>query len=622
MPGPGPYVDRTRIGRITLTGPVIDEGIDARWAAAQDAFPTVLHPEVPPAVGEHFLPSTDRFGTAAFSAGSDLTRNPYFSENFVTADSIKVYVGDVRGAGGVTAVEWYGTIVKGPHHGKAPPPWTVGANGFFQVPAEPVRLSGGSILEDFWFVDLDDFYFRGGDVLHYVWFAEDALGGMSSLPVGLTNIPTSVEEAQEATRGMYEVSFLPTIDWDPGYLARIASDDHGDLEPTPTELANSSQANCILYVQFVNTRRRSGDVNRTSFMHTLDALGYRGFYDVYDHTGLGNTNNQLGGRATIQQAEGYNLIMYDTGNSSSTVVVPDGSDFDSEKIDQLGWFQDWLAQASTSEAGVATLWMIGSNFVQTRSTNALYSVEMGIVLNSNDQALNANPDVLGVDNFTFDQGAGSAPVAFTGDEYSLNGGCPVIRNYDGYGTTGSAAATHVYRDPVTGTTGDAGIVMNSSADNNWNTIAQSHPWFDIRDLSGGGAPIPLTPQKILMGKILTGVLPVTCQQTPDPSTDVPDTDELDMLPNVTALYQNIPNPFNPMTRIEFDLARDGQVSLKVYDVAGRLVRTLVNRPMERKHHEVVWDGLDNAGVAASSGIYFYRLETTDFTDTRKMVVLR
>jgi hypothetical protein len=44
--------------------------------------------------------------------------------------------------------------------------------------------------------------------------------------------------------------------------------------------------------------------------------------------------------------------------------------------------------------------------------------------------------------------------------------------------------------------------------------------------------------------------------------------------------------------------------------------------MERKRHEVVWDGLDNSGVSVPSGIYFYRLETADFTDTRKMVVLR
>ena len=70
------------------------------------------------------------------------------------------------------------------------------------------------------------------------------------------------------------------------------------------------------------------------------------------------------------------------------------------------------------------------------------------------------------------------------------------------------------------------------------------------------------------------------------------------------------------------MASDTHVQLRIYDVAGRLVRTLLNEPMERNRHAVVWDGLDNAGVPLSSGIYFYRLETGDFTASRKMVVLR
>ena len=127
----------------------------------------------------------------------------------------------------------------------------------------------------------------------------------------------------------------------------------------------------------------------------------------------------------------------------------------------------------------------------------------------------------------------------------------------------------------------------------------------------------------MMGAILGAVLPVDCQQVQDPTTDVEGrNDQLDALPKVTALYQNVPNPFNPVTTIHFDLARDMQVQLRIYNVSGRLVRTLANGPMERKRHQLVWDGLDDAGVPVSSGIYFYRLEAGNFRDTRKMVVLR
>jgi hypothetical protein len=514
-------------------------------------------------------------------------------------------------------------IVDGPHQGKSPAPYVIDPSGFFVISADTVRNASGAVVDGYWFIDIDDTYLRGGDVIHYFWGAADAAGGFASEPVGLSAPPTSIAEAQQATQGMYEMSALPTIDWDPGYVARIAADAHGDLEPTEAELANSFQANCILYVNRVNSRRRSGDVNRTSFMYTLDSMGYNGHYDVYDHQGMGNTNNHLGGRATIQQAQGYNLIVYDAGNvGPAGTIMPDGIDLDSENVDQVGWFRNWLVQAGSIENYFATLWILGSNFLEEKPTSPLYTVDMGLVLNATDQGLSANPDVEGRSSFTFDRGAGSSTQDFVGDEFTLQGGCPTVRNYDALGTTSPAVATHDYRDPVGGSIGDAAIVMNSDPANNWNTIAQSHPWFDIRDLSGAGAPVPLTPQKILMGKILTGVLPVTCQQTPDPSTDVPDTDELDMLPKVMALYQNVPNPFNPTTAIRFDLARDAHVDLHIYDVAGRLVRTLVNQPMERKRHEVVWDGLDNSGVSVPSGIYFYRLETADFTDTRKMVVLR
>jgi len=89
------------------------------------------------------------------------------------------------------------------------------------------------------------------------------------------------------------------------------------------------------------------------------------------------------------------------------------------------------------------------------------------------------------------------------------------------------------------------------------------------------------------------------------------------------LEANYPNPFNPVTTIEYSIKERAHVSLKVYNVTGQLVRTLVNRV--QTPGEIVpvrWDANNDRGQAVSSGVYFYRLVTKGFAQTKKMVVLR
>jgi hypothetical protein len=97
---------------------------------------------------------------------------------------------------------------------------------------------------------------------------------------------------------------------------------------------------------------------------------------------------------------------------------------------------------------------------------------------------------------------------------------------------------------------------------------------------------------------------------------------VDALPLVHSLSQNRPNPFQPPTRIAFAIAATGPVQLKVYNVLGQPVRTLVDRPLPAGHHEVAWDGRDERGRMMASGVYFYRLETRDYSQTRKMVFMK
>jgi hypothetical protein len=106
-----------------------------------------------------------------------------------------------------------------------------------------------------------------------------------------------------------------------------------------------------------------------------------------------------------------------------------------------------------------------------------------------------------------------------------------------------------------------------------------------------------------------------------PLTIVPGTTAA-VLPTALALDQNHPNPFNPQTSIRYALPQAGPVRLQVFDLQGRLVRTLVRGEQAAGVHTVVWKGRDDAGSEVASGIYFYRLSTDAGDDVRKMTLLK
>ncbi|MBN1633784.1 MAG: T9SS type A sorting domain-containing protein [Ignavibacteria bacterium] len=89
------------------------------------------------------------------------------------------------------------------------------------------------------------------------------------------------------------------------------------------------------------------------------------------------------------------------------------------------------------------------------------------------------------------------------------------------------------------------------------------------------------------------------------------------LPKEYNLFQNYPNPFNPVTNIKFDLPKEGLVTLKVYDVLGREVKNIVNEFKQAGSYIVSFDGSE-----LSSGIYFYRLESGNFVQVRRMVLIK
>jgi hypothetical protein len=100
-------------------------------------------------------------------------------------------------------------------------------------------------------------------------------------------------------------------------------------------------------------------------------------------------------------------------------------------------------------------------------------------------------------------------------------------------------------------------------------------------------------------------------------------DERVVIPTDYVLEQNYPNPFNPTTSIRFELPIDKAISVTVYDVSGRVVKTLVNNQVYSQGvHEVQWDGTTDGGVSAASGTYLYTLKFGNFAQTKTMVLLK
>ncbi len=93
-------------------------------------------------------------------------------------------------------------------------------------------------------------------------------------------------------------------------------------------------------------------------------------------------------------------------------------------------------------------------------------------------------------------------------------------------------------------------------------------------------------------------------------------------PTVFALGQNFPNPFNPTTTIGYTLPEDGIVTVKVYDILGRHVTTLIDGQRAAGNYSVMWNATDLDGRAVSAGVYFYTIKSGSFSDTKRMRLLK
>ena len=136
-------------------------------------------------------------------------------------------------------------------------------------------------------------------------------------------------------------------------------------------------------------------------------------------------------------------------------------------------------------------------------------------------------------------------------------------------------------------------------------------WFVYRFFTPGSYPYHCENNPFMTGTIVVAT-----------GSDVRDETGTRGRPSDFALSQNYPNPFNPTTRIEFTLAKSDLVSLEVYDLLGRKVRTLVSEYLSPGYKSVTWDGKNDEGGQVASGVYLYRMRAGELSQTKKMLLLK
>ena len=98
--------------------------------------------------------------------------------------------------------------------------------------------------------------------------------------------------------------------------------------------------------------------------------------------------------------------------------------------------------------------------------------------------------------------------------------------------------------------------------------------------------------------------------------------EEELLPEVFALHNNYPNPFNPITNIRYDIPEVSDVRIDIYNINGQKVRTLVSREHQPGRYKIQWNATNEFGSHVASGRYIYKIHAKDFTSVKKLLLMK
>lgn len=417
--------------------------------------------------------------------------------------------------------------------------------------------------------DLNDEYFEAGDVIEHFYWAEAVDGTTETRPAyALSSDPD--------LRGYYIVRCLPTAGVDMLYC--------NDGRDTSTWWEEGFRYN-----------------------------GYTSFDEYQTQAPTSGLQNGLAGRASIEDIDGYDVIVWDSGDIPSGTITNQNDPTDKVYDDVL--LRDWLSNSDHN----TFLWIMGSEVAAdlTNST-AFLNGEMGVNVESTTLFYDDYTGVLVPKVF-----ATHALLEYLGDDpyFWVDGGCPSIENFSAITTLGALAETsHEWEVTVSNLV--AGVLNFDPDGNGTNVSAGGYTnrvlynpfsYYQVWD-AGYGVPAGEDYHLLMVGHVLNNIFNFAPNGAPD---DVDDTAVA-----ATRMLGNFPNPFNPTTTIKFNLANTEHVNLAVYDISGRLVKQLVNGQMDAGEKNIVWNGKDQSGQRVASGVYFYKMSAGDYSATDKMVMLK
>ncbi|MBN1163546.1 MAG: T9SS type A sorting domain-containing protein [Candidatus Krumholzibacteriota bacterium] len=366
--------------------------------------------------------------------------------------------------------------------------------------------------------------------------------------------------------------------------------------------------------QFVADGSAEEEYFRSAFGFFEEFPGDSDYYwyhlDVYNVLGSSaNAGNSLASRAkSVSQLRGdtspiYRTIIWSSG-SLETGTIGDGALFGPEKSRDYELLTQFL-QANTNDP---CLYLVGDNIAAEAMTLGPYAISfmnnyIGYYLLNGDH-VNHGEAVSPVVNSI------NPPHIFCQcSQLRAYGGGPTVKKFDVLQPVGSSVKEMEYAS-----SGDAAVLsqttdMGGGVDAT--VILSGFSFASMDETEGWSLPVParvIHLQDILIE--LGYAVNVTSAESE--------------IPLVNRLENVYPNPFNPVTTIRYSIKERAHVSLRIYDVTGRLVKTLVNEEQSPQPggYTASWNGTNNAGRGVSSGVYFCRLATRDHRETRKMVLLR
>jgi hypothetical protein len=411
-------------------------------------------------------------------------------------------------------------------------------------------------------VDLNDNLFEAGDVIEF-FFGATNTSGQTSYCSGpsLNYVQSDVELAAQSAS---EFTILPLN-------------------------GNGTFGNDMLYVDGMDGRGA-----QVYWDTAFEQMGLTP--DRYDVRGPSSSvSNRPGTRVkdVSQQLNGnYQVILWDAGDLTQSLGDGTGAP---EKSNDYAMVNSFLAGLSTPggiyicgddcPAGLNTA--AGASAVTFKTTYITYTLTTG----NHRPSYGISPLATGI-------GGG----AFAGDTWIVFGGCPLLNDFDVMMPTGSSTPQTRYGPPAPNNDAEIAKVTGNAR-----VMLAGFSFIYIRDDDVDG----VMDRAKHLHDILTFM--VGAQNQP---TDVSHSFN-------NRLEQNYPNPFNPQTTIAFSLKQRGRVRVDVYDVAGALVKSLLDETRAAgSYTDVRWDGTNDVNQPVASGVYFYRLVAGEFAQTRKMVLLK